>query len=303
MKKKRLFILSLMMFEGIGMAHAQKAYTYIQQIGTAVPENGVACYDLDNDVTMEFDQNGNAIVNVDSRTVAQLKTKDGAQLAVQLNNPSIQKSDGSGVLTPNEISVKINSEGYATLYSPFLLTATATGTAKIYAPTFDQENMKLVLNSGTEILGESVIPFNTGLMLKSDGEQTVNFTISAGSATDNHVSDLSGSVVKLVAITDVAVSSGNTIYTLGHETTTNEFGFFKYTGEYLNPGKAFLVAPIIPVQSTAKFVHLYFGNDITAISSTIEEQLVDRNGIYLENGRIVIVKNGKKYNTNGQEMR
>jgi len=301
---KRLFILSLMMSVGIGMAHAQKAYTYIQQKGTAVPENGVACYDLDNDdVTMEFDQNGNAIVEVASQTVAQLKTKGGAQLAVQLNNPSIQKSDGSGVLTLNELTVKINSEGYATLYSPFLLTATTTGTAKIYAPTFDQENKKLVLNSGTEILGGSVIPFNTGLMLKSDGEQTVNFTISTGSAVASHVSALSGSAVRLVPSTDVDVESGNTIYTLGHDKTTNKFGFFCYTGEYLNPGKAFLVAPTMPEQSAARYVRFYFGDESTAISTVSNEKMAGSDGKYLENGRIVIVKNGKKYNTNGQEMR
>lgn len=55
--------------------------------------------------------------------------------------------------------------------------------------------------------------------------------------------------------------------------------------------------------SAAKSFNIGFDNGTTSISAVSSEQSADREGKYFENGKVVIFRNGKKYNLNGQVIR
>lgn len=71
----------------------------------------------------------------------------------------------------------------------------------------------------------------------------------------------------------------------------------------LGKNKAYLAVPKSQAGSVKAQGFWFGGDDETAISQIENGKLTIENGKYLQNGRIVIVKNGKKYNTNGQRIK
>lgn len=292
MKKTQLLLSAILLLIGTGAANAQKAYTYVQQNGAKIDKLGTAAFDLSDGShpTVEFDENGKAVMKIGNNTVAALPMSDKGQLVVEFE-ATVPEADLNKV-------TKTYSNDYATLYSPFQLIVPASSTVEVYAPTYDATSHVVKCNSTTQIAAGAVIPAEKALLLKNAG--SIEFTISAGAATDTHVSALSGSSLMI----DVpSVADGNTLYTLGHETTTNEYGFFLYTGSKLNPGLAWLVADPLSANA-AKYIPFSFDDDdVTAVSGLEAETSQRRDGKFIENDRVVIIKNGKKYNLNGQEVK
>lgn len=286
MKKKQLLLSAMLVLISTSAANAQKAYTYVQQNGTKIASLGTAAFDLSGSPSVEFDDNGKVVMKIGDNTVAALPMSDNGQLVVEFET-TMADAD------LNKVSKTLTTP-FATLYSPFQLTLPASGDVEVYAPTYDGSNHVLVCNSTTKIAASAVIPVEKGLILKNPG--TIDLAISGGASTDTHTSALSGSSLQ---IDKPSVGEGSTLYTLGHETNDNSrFGFFAYTGSLLNPGLAWLVAPTL--SSGVKYVSISFGDEATGITK-YENVNVNHNGKFLENGRIVIMKNGKKYNINGQE--
>jgi len=291
MKKKQLLLSAMLVLMSTGAVNAQKAYTYVQQNDVKIDELGTAAFDISENShpTVEFDENGKAVMKIGDNIVAALPMSDKGQLVVEF-----EKTVADADL--NKVSKTYNNE-YATLYSPFQLTVLESNSVEVYVPTYDEENHVLECNSTTQVASSAVIPAETALILKNAG--TIDFAISAEAATDTHVSALSGSSLKI----DVpAVETGNILYTLGHEENdATKYGFFQYTGSTLNPGLAWLVAEDITANE-AKYIPFSIGDDdVTAISEFSTKRVELREGKYLENGKVVIVKNNKKYNLNGQE--
>ena len=94
--KKKTIILSLLLLFGIGLVKAQnKAYTYVQQGGKYsakhggdkyVAVNGTAAFDLSETPTVEFDENGRAVMTLGDKVVALLPMRDAAELVVDFEN-------------------------------------------------------------------------------------------------------------------------------------------------------------------------------------------------------------------------
>ncbi|MDO5447629.1 MAG: hypothetical protein Q4F34_07625 [Prevotellaceae bacterium] len=271
----------------IGMANAQTAYTYVLQNGAALTVLGTAAFDVTSNPEITF-VDGKAVMKIGTNTVAELPMAQGGELVVDFTTPSGEV---------NKVSKPVSDAGYATFYSPFQLQVPASGAVEVYAPTYDSENHVLKCNDGTKVNGE-ILPAGTGLLLKNAG--SVDFAISAAAATAGQ-GDLSGSALTIPK-SSVAVESGNAIYTLGHAKDDNtKFGFFKYSGTNLNAGVAYLIAPSA---SSAKedAVMLSFGDDPSAIES-IATTTMNVDGKFIENGRVVIMKAGHKFNVNGQEVK
>ena len=141
-----------------------------------------------------------------------------------------------------------------------------------------------------------IVPVETPLVIH--GTSPVEFTFSATDPTCGLKSDLSGSSLKIDTPTDA------TIFTFGIGKTgphTGEFGLFRYTGTSLNPGGCFLQLAKEKVQDF-NFVALSFEPYVSGVKDVEarESQPVRKQ---VENGRVVIVKAGRKYNVNGQHIK
>jgi len=292
MKKKQIFLSAMLVLMSTGAANAQKAFTYVQQNGVKIDNLGTAAFRLEpgSHHTVEFDENGKAVMRIGDNIVASQTVKYKGQLCVEFKT-----NVAAGDL--NKVTKTFTNE-YATLYSPFQLQVPESGTVEVYAPTYNATAHAVSCNSSTQVAAGAVIPAETALLLKNAG--TFGFAISAGASTDTHVSALSGSSL---VIDKPAVESSNTLYTLGHEASDpSKYGFFQYTGAKLNPGLAWLVAPSL-TSAEAKYYAISFDDEVAGLSELREESLELSDGKFFDNGRVVIVKNGKKYNLNGQEIK
>ena len=253
--------------------YAQKAYVSVAQNGAKVDAVGTAQYDVSATLSIEFVGN-KAVMKSGSNYAAELMISQGAQLVVEFASTS-----------ENKITKSVSSSGYATLFSPFNLVV-PDGDVEVYAPTY--ENGSIHLTDATRVPAGSVIPSRTGIILKNEGDITFAFSADAPS---NIESCLSGSSVIIDKPTEGT-------YTLGHESTTGEYGFFKYTGTTMAAGKAFLITDA----AGASPIHFVFDEEesTTAISNIIEQSSSD--GKRIENGNLIIVKDGKKYSSTGVRL-
>lgn len=283
---------------GVCTADAQKAYTYVQQNDTKIDVLGTAAFDVSatSNPTLEFDQDGNATMKIGDNTVAKLPTTDNGQLAVEFTTTVAETS-------LNKVSKTIDAGfSYATIYSPFQLQMPSTGDIKVYAPTYDETNHVLILNSATEVAQNAIIPACTALLIASN----VEFTFSSSSSNYTHTSALSGSALKIAIPNSV---EGNTVYTLGQAKEDNsKYGFFRYTGTSLNPGFAYLYVPTVPTTNPAtgaKYIAFSFSDTPADISvfETDYNTKVDNTYKIVYGGNVMIVKNGQRYNLCGQKMK
>lgn len=295
MKKRKLLLSSILMLMSVGIAQGQTVYTYVQQNGTPIAKDGLAGFDLSSSPSVEF-VDGKAVMTIGNNTVATLPMQSGGQLVVEFEAPTATELTD---LTVNELTVGTTDAGLGTLYSPFQLKLVEKYQGdRVYGPSYDKDLNAIECNSQTEVIRDMIIPVGTGLLLKNVFD--MKFEITA-EQPDDVESDLSGSAIKIPK-SDVELGDGEVIFTLGHEKTTNKFRFFEYTGEYLNAAKAYLVAETLN-STGAKYISLNFDEDTSGVED-INENLTDE-GVrkYIEAGHVVILKDGKKFNANGQKLK
>lgn len=298
---KKTIILSLLLLFGIGLVKAQnKAYTYVQQGGKYeatkgtkyVAVNGTAAFDLSETPTVEFDENGRAVMTLGDKVVALLPMRDAAELVVDFKKSSPVEED-----MLNKVNKTVTFD-FATIYSPFQLVAPSEDVVEVYAPTYNSETSKLELLEKNKIAAGEIIPAGTGLILKQVSSESFTFKISDDVATATQKSALDGSAILI----DVPEVSGKTIFTLGHAIEDySKFAFLRYTGTVLNPGVSYLVAPSLSVQS----IHFAFEDDedLTGIISSNKDAASSKFTKYLKNGRIVISNGKQKFNTFGHDIK
>ena len=142
--------------------------------------------------------------------------------------------------------------------------------------------------------GDIVAP-ETPLLVHGSGSFAFDFSAEASNASP--ASALSGSSLKIARPTDA------TIFTFGigkSGTHKDEFGLFRYTGNTLGAGLCYLSVPTAAAHS---FVGISFDSTTDGIGSI--ETPATHLGVtkYIDHGRIVISKNGRKYNLNGQTLK
>lgn len=186
---------------------------------------------------------------------------------------------------PPAMAVSVSTIGYATFYSNQERTI-PEGT-EVYTGKLNDSSLKLTMLEG-------VIPAKTAVIIKAyEGEY--DFAISTTGAAAIANNDLKG----VAAETATSTIEGGTVCVLGYENET--VGFYKYTGENLAAYKAYLV---VPENNPARSISIVFDdNEATAISQIENGKQTIANAKFIENGKMVIVKNGAKFNTAGQAIK
>lgn len=285
--RRLLIIFSLLSLLG-GRAHAQHLYASVRQNGTELESLGTADFSVDADspATVEF-VDGKAVMTIDGHRVAALPMSDGGELVLAFETTLANDAINRVVKSPSE------RLPYATIYSPFQLVVPSG--CEVYAPTFDCGSMTLHAGDAQRLKAGDIVAPETPLLVHGTGE--LSFVFSAGAPTTTPASALSGSSLKIACPTDAP------IFTFGigkSGTHQNEFGLFRYTGSTLGAGLCYLS---VPSASAASFVGISFDSTTDGISSI--ETPATRLGVtkYIDHGCIVISKNGRKYNLNGQEIK
>lgn len=285
--RRLLIIFSLLSLLG-GRAHAQHLYASVRQDGAELESLGTAAFSVDADspATVEF-VDGKAVMTIGGHRVASLPMSDKGELVLAFETTLANDQLNRVVKSPSE------RLPYATVYSPFQLVVPSG--CEVYAPTFDRTSMTLHAGETERLKDGDIVPPETPLLVHGTGE--LSFVFSAGAPTTTPASALSGSSLKINRPTDAP------IFTFGigkNGTHQGEFGLFRYTGSTLGAGLCYLSVPSAPA---ASFVGISFDSTTDGIGSI--EHPVTRLGVtkYIDHGRIVISKNGRKYNLNGQTLK
>lgn len=285
---RRLFIIfSLLSLLG-GRAHAQHLYASVRQNGAELESLGTAAFSVgaDSPATVEFDE-GKAVMTIGGHRVAALPMSDGGELVLAFETTLADGAINRVVKSPSE------RLPYATVYSPFQLVVPSG--CEVYAPTFDRTSMTLHAGDAQRLKDGDIVPPETPLLVHGTGE--LFFGFSADAPTTTPARALSGSSLKIATPTDA------TIFTFGigkSGTHQGEFGLFRYTGSTLGAGLCYLG---VPTTSPASFVGISFDSTTDGIGSIETPAIQHRVTKYIDHGRIVISKNGRKYNLNGQTLK
>lgn len=285
--RRLLIIFSLLSLLG-GRAHAQHLYASVRQNGAELTSLGTAAFSVgaDSPATVEFD-NGKAVMTIGGHRVASLPMSDGGELEVAFETTLANDAINRVVKSPSE------RLPYATVYSPFQLVVPSG--CEVYAPTFDSGSMTLHAGDAQRLKDGDIVPPETPLLVHGSG--SFSFDFSAADHTVEPASALSGSSIK------IARPTGAPIFTFGigkRGTHQGEFGLFRYTGSTLGAGLCYLSVPSAPA---ASFVGISFDSTTDGIGSIETPATQHRVTKYIDHGRIVISKNGRKYNLNGQEIK
>lgn len=285
--RRLLIIFSLLSLLG-GRAHAQHLYASVRQNGAELESLGTAAFSVgaDSPATVEF-VDGKAVMTIGGHPVASLPMSDGGELVLAFETTLADGAINRVVKSPSE------RLPYATVYSPFQLVVPSG--CEVYAPTLDSGSMTLHAGDAQRLKAGDIVAPETPLLVH--GSDPISFGFSAAAHNVEPASALSGSSLK------IATPTGATIFTFGigksgkHQ---GEFGLFRYTGSTLGAGLCYLSVPSAPA---ASFVGISFDSTTDGIGSI--EHPATRLGVtkYIDHGRIVISKNGRKYNLNGQILK
>lgn len=209
-----------------------------------------------------------------------------------------KQSRGYFILNPaakNITMTQVGANYYATFYSAGEVTITG---ATAYTAAFDSENSKLVL---TECTG-GVVGGRTGVILignSASATATPSFTGASKS-----VGDLIGVAEKAVAMKNYyasGTSAADKVFVLGND--EGKVGLYKYTGTELELGvnKAYLYTDAF-AGGSARAISFTFGDKITSINGVDAENVKSELKKFFENGKLVIEKDGKKFNAAGAKL-
>jgi hypothetical protein len=197
-----------------------------------------------------------------------------------------------GYLDLLPVSTSITSYGWATFSSNYALDfSKATSGLEAYMITGHDGNV-VTKSQVTE-----TVPAGTGLLLKG-AAGSYNIPIVGSSSTDV-------STNLMVAGTGASVSAeeGKTKYVLGvNGSEKAEFQKIDGTPATVAKGKAYLVFNEVISGARALIFDPDEVTSINVVEVTEPEAGALKDGKFLENGKIVIVKNGVKYGANGQKL-
>ena len=180
--------------------------------------------------------------------------------------------------------------------------------ASVYYSTFFDSANKYALPTGVEAyvatisedallltkIAEAgqVIPNDNAVILKST-VTPFNLTLSGAEAvTFSATNDLQG--------TDVAIATPDNCYVLSGHSSDNSVtgvGFYQYTGANLNPHKAYVV---FGGSSAPRRMRFIFAEEQTATGTENASADNDESQKRMENGVLIVIKNGVRYNAQGQ---
>jgi len=188
---------------------------------------------------------------------------------------------------PLSVSKTITAARYATFCSPYALNFEGVSGLKAYI-------VKGTVDETTELNLEEVtsVPANEGVLLEGDaGEYNIPVVASAD--------PVSGNKLEGVIASDVLTAKDGYVL-MG----SPKVGFYLNNNDFtLTANTAYLPANFAEAGDGARSAY-FFRGDITAVEAV--EAAVEakaQEGKFIENGKLVIVKNGVKYNAAGQQVK
>ena len=242
--------------------------------------------ETDTELTIDC-PNGNGTV---SKTVT---IPDGA--ALRFKNTNASYSDNGRIdyltLTPR-VPVEVSAAGYATyVNSDYDLDFSAT--------SIEAYKVKVSSKGVATMTKVDNVPANTPVLLYKEGGATENIPVMTG-ATDDKENDLVAGTGDAVATTDGGYT--NMILNVVDE----KIGFYFANGWTVAANRAYLhiattLAPD-PVLG-ARMAMRFAGDNITAVENVeAAAEAKAKEGKFIENGKLVIVKNGVKFNAAGAKL-
>ena len=157
----------------------------------------------------------------------------------------------------------------------------------------DGEDATLTINK----VESSLIPANTGVLLYSDVDGDYNLTTTTGASAIEGTNLLAGTVARTA--NPNTTSGTGTTYSLYD--TGSEIIFARYTGAYIPSNKAYLDLSGSGLGMAPKRFRVQVG---PAQTPTGVEEVSDQPSVIsrklIENGQLVIIRDGVKYNVQGQ---
>lgn len=197
-------------------------------------------------------------------------------------------------VTPNAAQ-GTDAGGWATFASPVDLAVPAGLTA--YKASYEKTETEEILNL-TEI---SVIPANTGVILKGTASEDYILT-----PTDAEASDVSDNVlVGCVTRTDVSAERATKdIFCMRYSGSYDFTGFFLYEGQYVPAGKAYLALPKLSQPSSApRKVRFVIKNEQTVTDIELTGADTVEATKFIENGQLFIRRGEAVYNLQGVRVK
>ena len=169
----------------------------------------------------------------------------------------------------------------------------------VYYSTFFDSSVKYELPAGVEAYvadlsganllltkiadADQTIPANTAVILKSSVDQFTLTPSDAEAVTFTATNDLQGSDESIATPANCYVLAGN-----------DGVGFYHYTASMLNPHKAYVIYSGSQAPKRMPFIF----NQATGVES-VQPSVISSQKV-VENGVLYIIKNGVKYNAQGQ---
>ena len=206
-----------------------------------------------------------------------------------LNIPQYNGIYNLSVFTP-VVTATIGSTGWTTFASPYALdlsgmTASTGEVTAFYASAIGDGKVTM---TSTE---SAAVAAGTGLMLKGTAGATITIPVAASAGTA-----ISGN--KLIGCTtETGLDANDNYYVLVNNGGTAEFQRLNENGATIPAGKAYLNAA-----GSARALRIVF-DDITGVANVgAADEAKAKEGKFIENGKLVIVKNGQKFNAAGAKL-
>lgn len=263
-------------------------------------ENGSAASWKDSQIqaTTEDSKKGNFTIAATNKanvfniynihTNSTIACQDGGNIYTQAGNADFTLVEA----TAANMAVNATAK-WGTFCAPFEVAIPDGVTAYTCASATDGKLVLVEVTTGA-------IPANTPVILNA--ESGLTSTTFYGKKVDNDTDDLitEGLLVGNVSTSTKAVPSDGSAYLL--QLRDAKVGFYKAngTGYLIGNNRCYLVKNLSGAREA-----FFFEDDATAISALEAAKAEDgalKDGKYMENNRIFIVKNGVKYGANGQKL-
>lgn len=222
------------------------------------------------------------------------KTTDAGDYKVRFSTSGGRDAFGDLELAAVAASATIGTTGWTTFASAYPLDlsgmSASTGEVKAYYASSVGDS-KIVMTS-TESEG---VAAGTGLMLKGTAGATITIPVAISG------SPIVGNML-VGCTTETSVNASETCYVLINNGGNAEFQSLKTNGATIPAGKAYLNTG---VNASSRLTIRLDGEDPTAINTIEAADTEDgslKDGKYLIDNKIVLVKNGVKYGANGQKL-
>lgn len=212
-------------------------------------------------------------------------------ITINTDDNILTEGQGTWTIEPVEsLPLTLAANSYTSFSAPVAITI--PGNCKAYiAKTKNNNTIKM-----EEVTGN--VPANTGIIIGTEADANPTFTVYNGSDFANCDGNILASNVAASAL------SRTDNYFFGKQKTTGKYIFTKLSGtgdNYTLYGhKAYLPQANIPDSGSEARIAVIWDDDPTGLNELKDDSMEVKDGKYYQNQKIVVIRNGVKYNVAGQ---